>query len=230
MTGPTRPPPPGMQWIWEPGFGFVLAPAAQTQEPPRGPMYRGGQRPYYPQGDSREHAPPQQPQQPKSLADSWQESLGFLRTATRVVREMNSLVPGYGEQSAPEPVVAEDDDSPIKIVDTGHGKLALNKEDGALRWAETGMMALPGIMKWLGETADKIQKNAADRQQPAPPRRLKPGYVEVHPGYKPPPGYVAVPVDQQEPEQEEELPPPPEDVPPPISPWETSAIPREGDR
>jgi hypothetical protein len=43
----------------------------------------------------------------------------------------------------------------------------------------------------------------------------------VGPGYQPPPGFVAVPVDQV---QENDLPPPPERVPPPIrseprAPW-----------
>ena len=229
MMGPSRPAPEGMIWTWEPGFGFVLTPKiAAPQEPSRNPMYRGPRAPYYPQGDPSHPSQQQQqppPPAPKSIADQWQESMGVLRTASRVVREAQSLFPGFGEPQVQEaPVVDEDDDSPIKIIDTGHGKLALNKEDGALRWAETGMMALPGVMKWISEQADKIQKASAERREPPPRRQLPPGYVEVDANYQPPPGYVAVPVD---PPQEGDLPPPPANVPPPItapgrSAWETS--------
>ena len=121
----------------------------------------------------------------------------------------------------------DDDDNPIKIVDTGRGKLAVNKSDGALRWVETGMMALPDLLKWLGEQHQVIQEANKERQRPRR-QQLPPGYVEVGPDYHPPPGFTAVPV-----EQEEELPPPPEHMPPPVQEpparraWGAPVIPEE---
>jgi len=201
-------------------------------------MYRGPRAPYYPQGDQDEmahHAPlPPPPPPPRSIADQWRESLGVLRTARNVVQEMNTLMPGY-EAPPQEVAVGEEDDSPIRIQDAGPVKLALNKEDGSLRWAETGMMALPGVLKWIGEQADKIQQASAERQraQQAPPQQqLPPGYVEVGPGYQPPPGFVAVPVEVQ---QQSPLPPPPEHLPPPVresvarQAWGAPAIPDQGE-
>lgn len=219
MMGPSRPAPDGMIWTWEPGFGFVLTPTAiaSRQEPARGPMQRGQRPPYYPQGDQGggapryEPPPQQQPQAPKPIAEQWRESMSTLRTARHMVDELNALTGGGGGAAVQEEV--EDNDSPIVIQDTGHGKLAFSREDGSFKWIETGAMALPGIAKWISEQADKISNARAERQQAQqPPRRqLPPGYVEVDANYQPPPGYTAVPVDQ------EQLPPPPEHVPPPIS-------------
>lgn len=192
------------------------------QPPPPRNEFRGGPRPpYYPQGDRG--GPPssfspdgqrpqqQQPQRQLTMAEQFKESIGVVRTAVGVIEEMDSLLPGRGgQQEAALNLDDDDDDNPIKIVDTGRGKLAVNKSDGALRWVETGMMALPDLLKWLGEQHEVIQKANKDRQQPRR-QQLPPGYVEVGPNYQPPPGYVAIPV-----EQEEELPPPPEHMPPPI--------------
>jgi hypothetical protein len=224
MMGPTRAPPPGMIWIWEPEFGFVLTPVAQAapQEPPRGP-YRGPFRPSYgPQNEPGSGAPPYSPTypgpsappRPQTAAEQFREAASTIRMVRSMVDELGSILPG---QEAPAEAVAEDDDSPIKVIDTGVGKLVVNKSDGAMRWGETGMIALPGILKWLGEQREAIQKAHQERQA-QPRQQLPPGYVEVGPGYRPPPGFVAVPVDsQQAPPPDQGLPPPPTQVPPPIS-------------
>jgi hypothetical protein len=185
--------------------------------PPRQEPFRGGRPPHYPQGDrppssfSPDGQRPQQqpPQRQLTMAEQFKESIGVVRTAVGVIEEMDSLLPGRGgQQEAASMLDMDDDDNPIKIVDTGRGKLAVNKSDGALRWVETGMMALPDLLKWLSEQHQVIQEANKDRQRPR--RQLAPGYVEVGPGYRPPPGYDAVPV------EEEDLPPPPEHMPPPI--------------
>jgi hypothetical protein len=178
--------------------------------------------PYYPQTDGQDYRPqPQQPPQPPprqlTVSEQMRESMGFVRTVVDAVREIDTLMPGQGQQAASGVAEDDDDDNPIRIMETGAGKikLALNKEDGSLRWAETGMMALPGFLKWLGEQREAIQKASNERQiqQHQPVQQQLPlGYVEVGPGYKPPPGYVAIPVDQTG----APLPPPPAYMPPPI--------------
>ena len=245
QAGPTTRPPPGFVWGWFPEFSsFALIP-----EPNNGAgagSSPGPFRPrpaYLPQGDQaraaytwphqqQQHAQP--PPRVKTPREQFQESIGFVREAASAVEEMQSLLPGFGGQhEAPEPQAVDDDDNPIKIIDTGKGRIAVNKSDGALRWAETGMMVLPDVLKWLGEQHQVIQKAHAERQQPQQqqPRQLPPGYVEVGPNYQPPPGYVAIPVDQQSP-----LPPPPTNVPPPIQTateprraWGSPTIPDQGE-
>lgn len=195
------------------------------QPPPPRNEFRGSSRPPYPdRGGASPYAGPfspdgqrgppqqQQPQRQLTMAEQFKESIGVVRTAVGVIEEMDSLLPGRGgQQEASSILDQDDDDNPIKIVDTGRAKLAINKSDGALRWAETGMMVLPDVLKWLGEQHEVIQRSNRERQQPRR-QQLPPGYVEVGPNYRPPPGYVAVPVEQEE----EELPPPPEHMPPPI--------------
>ena len=134
------------------------------------------------------------------------EAMGTIRRVTNVVQEMQSMFPqqDHSEASAAEP---PDDDSPIRVVDTGAGRLVMDKENGTMRWGETILTALPGVMKWGTEQVEAVRKIQAERRRP-PAQKLADGYVEVGPGYKPPDGYVAVPVD--------ELPPAPEETPPPI--------------
>ncbi len=208
------------------------------QPPPPRPEFRGGQRPPYfpdrsgpPSSFSPDGQRPQQqtpPQRQLTMAEQFKESIGVVRTAVGVIEEMDSLLPGRGgQQEAASMLDMDDDDNPIKIVDTGRGKLAVNKSDGALRWVETGMMALPDLLKWLGEQHQVIQEANKERQRPRR-QQLPPGYVEVGPDYRPPPGFTAVPVDQ-----EEELPPPPENMPPPVQEpparraWGAPVIPEE---
>jgi hypothetical protein len=222
--------------------------------PGPGPGYRGPRPPYYPQGDQggprppyypQGEPPPYSPQYPgsrepppreRTAAEQFREAMMVVRTAVDAVQEMNALLP---QQEAPAAAAAAphevDDDSPVQIIDTGPVKIAVNKSDGAMRWADTSMIALPGVLKWLGEQREAIQKESAARQirQQPPPQQLPPGYVEVGPGYQPPPGFVAVPIDQQE------LPPPPAQMPPPIhstpepppvrQAWGAPTIPTEGE-
>lgn len=224
---PPFPAPPGTTWMYAPGpngslGGWIAQPLAQALGaggPPqqRSPFQRP---PYYPQGDPRGVPPYAQQRQPeRSPIQAFRESVSTMRDMRNIAQEFTDVFGGGG---SPEPVeVAEDDDdSPIKIIETGHGKLAVNRSDGALRWAETGLMLLPDVLKWVGEQHDKIQTAQRQKQQPPPRRVLAPGYVEVDQNYKPPPGYVAVPVEQ-------DLPEPPSNVPPAIDDREQEEEPRQ---
>jgi hypothetical protein len=222
---PSFQPPAGTRWVWAPEAGWMALPINSGNG---SPVYRGPRSPYYPQGAPHDEGPPRRaqynPQEPpKSPVDVFREAASQMR-AYRSVAEDFANVFGGGSRDEPPEVVSEDDDSPIKIIDTGHGKLAVNKEDGALRWAETGLMALPKVLEWMSEQREAIQTAAKERQ--APRQKLPDGYVEIGPGYKPPPGYTAVPVD--------ELPRPPEHVPPPIDepqrqPWGAPTMPTDED-
>ncbi len=237
---PTPPPSPAGSMAEMMGMMTMMLEFVQKmQPPPPRPEFRGGPRPpYYPDrgGPPSSFSPPdgqrpqhqQQPQRQLTMAEQFKESIGVVRTAVGVIEEMDSLLPGRGgQQEAASMLDMDDDDNPIKIVDTGRGKLAVNKSDGALRWVETGMMALPDLLKWLGEQHQVIQEANKERQRPRR-QQLPPGYVEVGPDYRPPPGFTAVPVDQ-----EEELPPPPENMPPPVQEpparraWGAPVIPEE---
>jgi len=244
--------------------GTVAAPPA-PEPPPRG-VYRGGgphRPPYYPQesapppydqrgapsydqrggssyperGPSYGHAPPPPPARPLTPAEQLRESLGVVRSAVAAVEEFDSMLPGRGQH---EPVAEpEEDDSPVRVIDTGPAKIVVNKSDGSTRLWETGMANMDKIFKWVGEQHEVIQKANADKRQRPQRQQLPPGYVEVQVGsdYRPPPVYVAVPVDpasiaQQE--QQSSLPPLPAQMPPPISPperrtWDAPTIPAEGE-
>jgi len=119
---------------------------------------------------------------------------------------------GGGRHEVAETSPAEEDDgSPVRVVETGPARVVYNKEDGSVRGFETIVANADKIFKFVGEQADRL-RDAQERrvQQQQPQQRVLPrGYVEVGPGYQPPPGFVAVPVD--------DLPPPPEYVPPPVS-------------
>jgi hypothetical protein len=111
-----------------------------------------------------------------------------------------------------------DDDNPVKVVDVAGWPILVNKEDGSSRKWESLVANIPNVLKWVSEQREALQKTAAereDRQQRRQQQVLPPGYVEVGPGYKPPPGYVAVPVER--PGLEQGLPPIPENMPPPIT-------------
>ena len=208
-------------------FQRMQGPSADPRGP-RPPYYPQGDRdpngprpPYYPQGGGQERAPYQPPQRQPTPAEQFREMVTVVRTAASAMQEIDSLLPR--RQEAVVEATSDDDDSPVRIIDTGPIKIAINKDDGALRWADTGMMALPGMLKWVGEQREAIQKGAADRQtrQQPPTQQLPPGYVEVGPGYQPPPGFVAIPIDP--PPQQQSFPPPPVQVPPTIQ--ETPAPP-----
>ena len=198
-------------------------------DPSQQPPYQGGQYPGgggYPQQPGGYPPHPQQPPPPKSMADQFREATSVIRLATELADEFR---PQAEPQAPAAPPAPEPDDSPIKVIDTGPAKIVINKDSGSARLWETLVTNSPGIFKWVGEQAEAIQKAANERE--AAKRRsqqLPPGYVEVGPGYVPPPGYVAVPemppqqqhmlsAQPQQPPAQPPLPPPPAQMPPPIT-------------
>jgi len=187
--------------------------------PPQAPPYRGPRPPYYPQGEPANgqpyQAPYQQqpsapPQRQQTPAEQLREAMGVVRTAVDAVREMNSLLPD-GQQ---EPEADPNEDSPIRVFEAGPAKIVVDKKDGTIRGWETAWANSGGVLKWVGEQREAIQKETAARQlqQRPPQQQLPPGYVEVGPGYQPPPGFVAIPIEPQQ----DPLPPAPVNMPPPI--------------
>jgi hypothetical protein len=232
---PPPPPPPAVDpmAMMTQMFGLFqqMQEAVRPPPSPDPPPYRGGgpfrARPSgYDPRDPRDmpppgyggHAPPPPPPPPKTVAEQFRESMSIVRTAVDAMQEMSSLLPG--QQSGQVDMSPEEDDSPIKIIDTGSGKFAVNKDNGSLRWGETGMMLVPSLLKWFGEQHEVIQKANKERQlrSQAPQQQLPEGFVEVHPGYRPPPGFVAVPIDprQMPTTPDNPLPPEPAHVPPPV--------------
>jgi hypothetical protein len=226
MGMPPVTPPPGH--IFVPGWGFVPVDALMramsggaSMGPPR-PQYR----PQYPQhgGEhappgyfppSREREPPPSPP-PRSPVDQLREAATVIRSALDTVNEINTVLPGMTQSApAPEPieVASSEEDSPVRIIDTGQGKILVNKNDGGLRAVETLWANADKLLGWAGKQMDEFRK--MQQQHPAPVQQLPPGYVEVGPGYVPPPGFVAIPVD---PRQGAGLPQPPAHMPPPIRP------------
>ena len=198
----------------------VSAPT-RSQEPggyPSRSYVRPGERPYYAgpqQGDPRYpggggYQPPyqQQPQRrPKTAAEEFKDAASVIDMAMSIADRFR---PPAAE---PEPDRREDDDNPVRVVKVGDHSLILDKKSGAPRWGETGIANAGNVFKWLAEQREEIMK-AAERRQAKERRESQPlpeGYVEVGPGYKPPPGFVAVPVGIGP-----GLPEPPEDMPPPI--------------
>lgn len=232
-------PPPGMLFV--PGFGFVpverLAQAIGGSgvggDERRPPPYRP-RAPYNPQHAEYERPayggpPPQQgapyggyrsggggyqsppPQSaPRTPADEFRDAVSVVRTAVESLREVEAILPNQREMFAepPEPV---ESDSPFQVIDAGPAKIVVNRQDGAMRGFESFAANLPSIFKWGGEQLEVLRKAQAERQQPPQRQQLPRGYVEVTEGYRPPPGYVAVPVDDRD-----RLPPPPTDLPPPL--------------
>lgn len=236
QSGPTGmpqfPPPPGTAWM------YYIPPGASTGGWVAQPIGTGGaepqrqspfQRPqYYPQGDPndprRGYSPPYQqrpPERVRSPAQMFRESISSARELYNTAQELNDMFSGGGGRSGSEHEISEDNDSSVEIIDVdGKFKYAKNRETGAISWAETGIMVVPPVLKWLGEQNEKIQTARQERQRPQPQQRrqqaLPPGFVEVDENYRPPKGFVAVPVDQIPPQQEHDLPEPPANVPPAI--------------
>jgi len=224
MGAPPIPAPQGT--VWTP-LGFVpIDRLASLFVPNMGPgsgARMGPQRQYYPQGDPGQAPPPppryssEQPPRQQTAAEHLKESLTLVRTAVATAKEFGSILGTDEEREAPEPVATEEDDSPIKILDTGNGKIAYSKADGTMRWGESAAANLGSFLKWLGEQREAIQKS--QNRAPEQKRVLPPGYLEVPPDYQPPPGFVAAAVDpHQLPPTAAPLPPPPANLPPPISP------------
>lgn len=216
-------PPPGT--IWVPGFGFVpldrlmqavggggvperpgpyrAPPYRSAPDEGRGEPYdgrRGPTPPYGPPGRlDDEPPPPPPPPLQKTAAEQFREALGVVRSAVQAVQDINAILPNGSQSSGGRRSDPDEEDSPIKIIDTGQGKLVINAEDGSLRGWETGWANMDKVLRWVGEQREAIQqrhqepsKTPAERPKQ---RQLPPGYVEMTPGYQPPPGYVAVPVD-----------------------------------
>jgi len=250
MGMPAMQPPPGTTWMYVPGpggstGGWIAQPmgggvgVGGGGAGPTGSPY-GQQRPPYFPGRGGPPPPHMPPQREKTAAEQWREAITTVKSAFDMVQEMNELMPGaaQGNAGAAQQEAPDDDDSPMRIVETGPVKLAINKEDGTLRTWESGLINLPDIFKWAGEQYDKVRKAQQEeqRRQQQPRRVLPPGYVEVDADYKPPPGYVAVPVDPNTIPQsaQQGFTPPPTNIPPPIqsapgkTTWEAPVIPGQG--
>jgi hypothetical protein len=198
----------------------------REMQPPPPPPQRQAPRAFDPNGDREgerppyarpAYEPPQPPQRPPTMAETFRESISVVRSAVDMMQEMEGVLPGReAQETSASP---EDDDSPVRVIDTGHAKIVVNKSDGSTRLWETGVANMDKIFKWVGEQREAIQKESATRQRSQREQQQLPlGFVEVEPGYRSPPRYVAVPIDQ------DDLPPPPEHVPPPIrseprAPW-----------
>jgi hypothetical protein len=211
---PMAPPAPSSPLAEQISLFRQLFEMVQAMQPPQAQPRGPARSPYYPQGEpnGRPYYPPQQqPQRQQSPTESFRETMGVVRQALSLRDELDSILPD--RHGGHDETRADDENSPIRVVDTGRGKLVYGNEDGALRGWDSFLTNLPEMLKWGGEQMDKISKTAAERQRrEQPQQRLPPGYVEVGPDYEPPPGYVAVQVDPSQ----EELPPPPENIPPPI--------------
>ncbi len=223
-VGGGRPGPYGRR---PPYYGGGQGPGAG--DPSQQPPYQAGGYPQqgYPQQPGAYPPHPQPPPPPKSMAEQFREATSVIHLATEIADQFR---PQVEPQAPPAPAAPEPDDSPIKVIDTGPAKIVINRDNGSARFWETLVTNSPGIFKWVGEQAEAIQKAANERE--AAKRRaqqLPPGFVEVGPGYVPPPGYVAVPEmppqhalpPQQQPlpvqQQQPPLPPPPAQMPPPIN-------------
>jgi hypothetical protein len=236
---PPPPPPPGfieqMEQMEQMLELFQRMQTRQNPGPAQGP-YRGPRPPYYPQGDpnGQPPPPPPPPQRQQTAAEQLREAMGVVQTAVAAVREMSALLPDQGQQQQ-EPAADPNDDSPIRVFEAGPAKIVVDKKNGTIRGWETAWANSGGVLKWVGEQREAIQKEAAARQlrEQRPQQQLPSGYVEVGPGYVPPPGFVAIPVDQVP------FSPPPANIPPPIESvaapppgrqtWGAPTIPGEGE-
>jgi hypothetical protein len=164
------------------------------------------------------------------------ESMSLFRT---IVQFADEIRPPQQPAAPPPPEPERDpeEDSPVRILDTGLGKVIINKSDGSGRLWETGAANLDRFLNFIGEQTDKIRKAQAEREtrqaaaaQPRP--QLPAGYIEVgadgRPLQQPPPGYVVgppmavAPAASQPPAApaapvQQALPEPPAQMPPPIS-------------
>ena len=219
--------------------------AAQGVAPPRGappgyrpPPYPGSQRPAYapsayarapyredgPPPDYRGYPPPpppREPEPPRTPEQQFQDMFNTVQTAASMAQRMQKIFSGGlpAAAVAPEPAYEPEppEEPPVRVMDVGKMKLVYDKDTGSARWWESTMVNLPDIIKWGAEQAEKIQRSS-QQTAPPPPTRLPPGYVEVGPGFTPPPGYRAVLVDPSQVPQAHEAPPPPQQTQPAQAP------------
>lgn len=122
------------------------------------------------------------------------EALGLSRT----IVEMADQIRPPAAPAAPEPVERDDNDSPVRVVEVGPAKMVLNQSDGSTRFVESLIANVPGIFKAAGDAWESARKarEQEQRQREQRVQQLPAGFVEVGPGYVPPKGFVAIPVDQ----------------------------------
>ena len=179
-------------------------------------QYRSGP---YPEGRERvPYLPPAQAQRPQTAAEQFREALTVVRTAVSAAQEINDLIPSASRDVDVGISSEEPDAGQIKIVDMGGVPVAFER-DGVNGWM-TGLANLNKVLKWVGEQREEFQKSQARLQQNRPARQLPHGYVEVTEGYVPPPGYVAVPVN--------EPPPAAQERDRPVQGWEMPPLTEEG--
>jgi len=221
MSGmPPFEPPPGMMFV--PGFGFVpveklFSALGGTAAAPSAAPSTGPYRPRYP-GPDPSAAPPEPrppyppPARPQTPSQQLREAASVFRDFRQVADEL-----GIGGQPA-EPPPPEEDDSPVRVIDMGPAKGVINRDNGTLRGFETFMANLPDIIKGVGDIRTHILKERRENQERRQ-QQLPPGYVMAGPDYRPPEGFVAVPIDQipQEAQPAQTLPEPPAEMPPPIA-------------
>jgi hypothetical protein len=252
MGMPPMQPPPGMMYV--PGFGFVpvdrlfaalSAPAPGERGPYAGPRSAfappgsgggagPGERPPY-----QPPQPPQPPQRAQSPIEQLREAATVLRSTLEVAHEFG--LGGGAPEPAPEP--EPDDDNPVRVIDMGKAKGVINRNDGSLRGFETFMANLPDIANWFGKNIAEVTKARAEARAAETQRQqqqLPPGFVVAGPGYQPPEGFVAVPVDQIPPQAQppqptqQPLQEPPAEMPPPLTdeqppkPWGMPRRPGQG--
>jgi hypothetical protein len=192
------------------------SPGSGQGGPYRGPY--GGPRPYYSGPQGQQGDPPHYPShyqtppsaRPKTAAEEFRDAVSVVQTAVDIAERFRP----QASVTEPDRNQGPDDDNPVKVVDVNGWPVIVNKTDGSARKWETGVANIGNVLKWVSEQREAIQKTNAEREakQQRQQQSLPHGYVEVTPGYQPPPGYVAVPV-----EMGQGLPPPPEHMPPPIT-------------
>ena len=195
------PPPPLAEPMYREPRGPAYGPRPYGGGPaygPRPPEERG----YGPQAYGPGPGGPPQGRQ-KSAAEEFREAISVVPSVTEMVGEFQQ--PRDQQQYAPEP---EEDDSPVKVMEVGPARMVINRDDGTTRLWESAFANSPAIFKWVGDQFEKVQKNALalnqqqQQQQQRQQQQLTPGtVVEMTPGYVPPEGWVAIPVDQMPPQQ-----------------------------
>lgn len=216
----SQPPRPGHIWIEQLQTYVPLATLARAlSEPSRGPVSGpppdgSGYPPSRSVGPSRgphrereigQTYPPYQPPRERSVVEQFRDSISVVRTVANMAQEANEIL-GGGEPSAPAPEASPEDDGPMRVMKFGDSSLAFDRESGAFELVASLVMNGDRILKAANEHIIQPlqQRRQASQQQPLPS-----GHVVLTPDYRPPPGMIAVPVDQ--------LPPGLPDLPPPIS-------------
>ena len=196
-----------------------------------GRPYSGPPRPYdRAYGGGPGGPPPPHYERPKTAEEQFREAIGIVKMAASITDQLRPP-----PAPAPEPERYDDDeDNPVRVVKVGEWPILINKDDGSSRKWESVIANVPNMLKWFAEQREAIMKAAAEREAKQPQQRqpLPRGYVEVTPGYQPPPGYVAVPVEGlPSPPDESEMPPPitqQEEPPPARRTWGAPPVPGAG--